>query len=68
MKIEKLIKFSDKTTSKEKIYTKPIACPHCHGNGDANIVNNSFNTAFSSKLAKFKREKKAAKNLAIVVG
>lgn len=27
-----------------------------------------FNTAFTSKIAKFKREKKAAKNLAIVVG
>ena len=34
-------------------------CPNCNVNS-ANL--------FSSKLSKFKREKKAAKNLAIVVG
>lgn len=41
-------------------------CPYCDINGsNSNLFSN---TAFSSKLAKFKREKKAAKNLAIVVG
>ncbi len=43
-------------------------CPNCNASTlDPNNSNSNL-LAFSSKLAKFKREKKAAKNLAIVVG
>lgn len=43
-------------------------CPNCNASAlDPNNSNSNL-LAFSSKLAKFKREKKAAKNLAIVVG
>lgn len=64
--LEELQPGTDKT--KKPNAAKPIRCPHCSGTESTGNNSNLFNMAFSSKLAKFKREKKAAKNLAIVVG
>ena len=56
----------------KKFLAKQISCPMCSSTNNLdnkrNLSNTNLPNAFSSKLAKFKREKKAAKNLAIVVG
>jgi len=59
----------ESTSGDKRAKTKSLPnCPNCNASTlDPNNSNSNL-LAFSSKLAKFKREKKAAKNLAIVVG